>query len=63
VIYKRLPREIVQVLAGKSHPNLVIGSAPQNARSTLILYEKNDSTHMIFKIFFGCAEMLIVYDD
>ena len=51
------------MLAGKSHPNLVIGSAPQNARSTLILYEKIDSTHKIFKIFFGCAEMLIVYDD
>jgi hypothetical protein len=36
---------------------VLIGPACQNARSLLILYEKNDYQGMISKNFFGCAEI------
>jgi len=54
----RLTSEIAHALTTKAHPNLVIGLASQNARSILILYEKNDFPHTIFKFFFGCAKNL-----
>ncbi len=38
-------------------PNLVIRLAPQIASSIHILYEKIDTEHIIFRIFFGYAEI------
>ena len=42
----------------KAHPNVVIGNASQNHHMHLFLYEKKPFQFMIFKNFFGSAEIL-----
>ena len=53
-----LTRECTTHATSKAHPNVVIGNASQNHHTHLFLYEKKPFQFMIFKNFFGSAEIL-----
>ena len=55
---ERAKGEVVVLATSKAHPNVVIGNASQNHHTHLFLYEKKPFQFMIFKNFFGSAEIL-----